>query len=605
MLLIKILENSQLLILDKISQKDTISLTEDGKTITEDLPIAEIFNNYFSNVIRSLCDRNVPTEPGIACSQNIVSTAINKFRNHLSILSINKNMERIGRPSFAFEFVSLEETIKEVNKLSIKKASQTLDIPVKIVKENKDLISYFVYNNFNNALSSSQYPNGVKYPDVRAVFKKEDKSDKSNYRPISILLKLSKVYQRIMQNSIYPYLNKIFSKYQRGFPKGFNVQYCLLEMIEKWGKPLDSGGQAAAVLTDLSKAFDCTDHEFPIAKLNAYRFNNSSLAFITLPVLVLNSYYSGRKQRTKINSSFSCWAEILFGVPQGSILGPLLFNAYICDLFFEVSDLEYASFADDTTPYSCLPEMIHILEKLEKGMQSMFDWFSENFLKANADKCHLIASSKVPVHIQISDIKVTSESRVKLLGIHIDNRLNFDYHVSQLCKKASKKLHALARIFKYVKTSKRSILVNAFIILQFSYCPLIWMFHSRKMECSINRIHERALRLIYPSDSKLTFKELLNKNKTVSIHQKNLQVLATEIFKAKLNISPEISKELFSFNVRNYNFRSQSTLKRIKTNSVYFGSESLSSLAPKIWDLVPDSFKNENSLERFKNRITT
>ena len=101
---------------DKIYQKDIISLTEYGKTITEDLPIAEIFNNYFSNVIRSLCDRNVPTEPGIACSQNIVSAAINKFRNHLSILSINKNMDRIGRPSFAFEFVSLEETIKEVNK---------------------------------------------------------------------------------------------------------------------------------------------------------------------------------------------------------------------------------------------------------------------------------------------------------------------------------------------------------------------------------------------------------------------------------------------------------------------------------------------------------
>ena len=83
---------------------------------------------------------------------------------------------------------------------------------------------------------------------------------------------------------------------------------------------------------------------------------------------------------TFLDSSFSCWAEILFGVPQGSILGPLLFNAYICDLFFEVRVLEYASFADDTTPYSCLPEMIPILEKLEKGIQSMFDWFSENFL---------------------------------------------------------------------------------------------------------------------------------------------------------------------------------------------------------------------------------
>ena len=201
----------------------------------------------------------------------------------------------------------------------------------------------------------------------------------------------------------------------------------------------------------------------------------------------------------------------------------------------------------------------------------------------------------MPVDIQISDIKVTSKSRIKLLGIHRDNRLNFDYHVSQLCKKASKKLHALARIFKYVETSKRRVLVNSFITSQFSYCPLIWMFHSRKMEHSINKIHERALRLIYPSDSKLTFKELLNKNKTVSIHQKNLQVLATEIFKVKLNISREILKELFSFNLRSYNFRSQSTQR--KTNSVHYGSESISfsSPAPKVWGLIPDSFKNEYS----------
>ena len=103
----------------------------------------------------------------------------------------------------------------------------------------------------------------------------------------------------------------------------------------------------------------------------------------------------------------------------------------------------------------------------------MFDWFSENILKASAYKYHLITSSKVPVDIQISDIKVTRESRVKILGIYKDNRLNFDYHVRQLCKEANKKLHAMARIFKYVETSKRRVLVNSFITSQFSYCPLI------------------------------------------------------------------------------------------------------------------------------------
>ena len=200
-------------------------------------------------------------------------------------------------------------------------------------------------------------------------------------------------------------------------------------------------------------------------------------------------------------------------------MGPLLFNAYICDLFFNVRDLEYASFGDYTNRYACLIYISAISEKLEKGIQSAIDWFSENFLKANADKYHLIASSKIPVDIQILDGKVTSESRVKLLGIYVDNRLNFDYHVSQLCKKASKKLNALTRIFKYVETSKPRVLANSFITLSTS--------KNRTQD------HDRALRLIYPSDSKLTFKELLHKNKIVSIHQEYLQALVTEIFKPK------------------------------------------------------------------------
>ena len=129
-----------------------------------------------------------------------------------------------------------------------------------------------------------------------------------------------------MQNQIYLCLNQIFPKYQRGFRKGFNAQHYLMEMIEKWRKSLDTGGHAGALLTDLSKTFECMDHELLIAKLHTYGFDTDALKFIY-------SYLSGRKQRTKINSSYSFFAEILFGVPQGSALGPLLFNAYICDVF--------------------------------------------------------------------------------------------------------------------------------------------------------------------------------------------------------------------------------------------------------------------------------
>ena len=118
------------------------------------------------------------------------------------------------------------------------------------------MISYFVYINFNNALSSLQYPNSLKYLGVTPVFKKDHKSDKSNYRPISILSNLGKVFERIMQNQIYPYLNKTFStKYQCGFTlERFSAQRCLIAMIEKWCQSLDSGGQAVAVLNNVSKA---------------------------------------------------------------------------------------------------------------------------------------------------------------------------------------------------------------------------------------------------------------------------------------------------------------------------------------------------------------
>ena len=191
------------------------------------------------------------------------------------------------------------------------------DIPVKVIKENKDIIAFFIHHNFNNSLSSSTFPTALKYADVKPVFKKDDKTDKENYRPTSILPTLSKVYERLIYNQMYLYFDKLFSKFHCG--KGFNAQDCLITMIEKWRSSVDGSGQAGALLTDLSKTFDCIDHELLIAKLYAYGFDRNSLYFI-------NSYLKGRKQRIKINSSYSTFTEILFGVPQGSILELLLFN---------------------------------------------------------------------------------------------------------------------------------------------------------------------------------------------------------------------------------------------------------------------------------------
>ena len=216
-----------------------------------------------------------------------------------------------------------------------------------------------------------------------------------------------------------------------------------------------------------------------------------------------------------------------------------------------------------------------------------------------------MSTKKKNLEIQVSSCSIRNEDSVKLLVIHLNNDLNFDYHVNKLCKMASKKLHALARIAKYMDINKQRMLMKAFVSSQFSYCLLIWMFHSRKMEHRINSIHKRALKLVYQDSPNLAFQELLAKDKSVSVHQKNLQLPATEIFKSKTGVSPELMNDIFHFLERSYNLKSNDTSERKRDHTVYHGSESISFLAPKLWDLLPNSIKNYASLKEFKTKINT
>ena len=166
------------------------------------------------------------------------------------------------------------------------------------------------------------------------VFKKKDRNKVENYRPVSILPNLSEIYERCLYDQMYKYFNHILSKWQYGFRKGFSTQHCLLVMTKKWRKCLYKGGISGAILTDLSKAFDCILHDLLIAKLTAYGLDYQSLR-------IMESFLSNIQQRTKINNAFSHYSEIIYGVPQGSILGPLLFNVYICDIFFDIIECEF------------------------------------------------------------------------------------------------------------------------------------------------------------------------------------------------------------------------------------------------------------------------
>ena len=290
-------------------------------------------------------------------------------------------------------------------------------------------------------------------------------------------------------------------------------------------------------------------------------------------------------------------------MPQGSILGLLLFNIDLIDFVFICENDDIASYADDTTPYTCATDTPTVISELQSTSEKLFDWFEKNHLKANPEKCHLLLSSKSSIETKIGGVSVKSSQMETLLGVSIDSELNFENHISNICNKVSKKLNALSCIAGYITFEKRRMLFKAFIESRFNYCPLIWMLHSRTMNNKINRLHERSLRIVY-SDNSSTFEELLERDKTFSIHHKNIQSLAIEIYKFVNGLSPEIMNSMFNLKENNrYSLRNVYELYSRNTRTVKYGTETISYLAPKVWSIVPQPIKESTSIHSFKTEI--
>ena len=226
-------------------------------------------------------------------------------------------------------------------------------------------------------------------------------------------------------------------------------------------------------------------------------------------------------------------------------------------------------------------------------------------MKANPDKYHLLANNtKESFQIKIGNETISNSKYEELLGVKVDHELNFNEHVSSLCKKASQKLNALSRIVSCMTFDQRWLILNSFITSHFPYCPIVCIFHSWELNERINHIHERPLRIVY-KDFNSSFQQLLIKDNSLNIHHRNVQKVVAEVFKVKNGLSPELMNYIFEFIEKPYSLRTTSHFRSRKIRTTKYGIETPSYLGPKLWNLVPNEYKTIESLEDFKAKIKT
>ena len=352
------------------------------------------------------------------------------------------------------------------------------------------------------------------------------------------------------------------------------------------------------MITSLNlRAFDTIQHSQLLTKLENYGLSERA-------ILLMTSYLTNRYQRVKIGNIFSEWEKVQTGVPQGSVLGPLLFNIFLNDIFYVIESCKLYNFADDNnlSKSDKLPDTVSL--SLKNDLTHIMAWFDANCFSSNLDKHKCMSMGKFSVYVQfeINGQIISPTSHAKILGVTIDHELKFKEHVSTICQKAARQLNVLKRLHKFLNEDSRLAIYRCFILSNFSYCPLVWHFCSIELCHKMEKIQERALRFVY-SDFTSSYDALLKKGNHQMLYLNRLRNIATEVYKICNGYSPRYLSDLIERKLLPYNVRAKDILNQPKCNSVSYGLNSFRYKGPKIWNQLPNHLKEAVSLDVFKSLI--
>ena len=556
-----------------ISKKNPTTPSEiiyKNKSHTNSIEMAKSFNDFFVNI-------------GNKVEEKIPHTDVH-FSNFLS-----KNNDSI----FSFQPVGEEEISIMISQLNTSKSCGPNSVPTKLLKDNTDIFSSPLKHIINLSFEEGCFPDMLKVANVCPIYKKKCKKKCENYRPISLLPNLSKLFERAMHSRLYEYLenNHLLYDLQFGFRKKNSTVHALLDIVDKIRENLDNKTFSCGVFIDLEKAFDTVNHNILLQKLQFYGILGKNISWFT-------SYLSNRKQRVKINSQFSPYADISCGVPQGSILGPLLFLIYINDMKNSTKHSIVHHFADDTN-LLCSERCEKLLKrKLNEDLKLIYTWLCANRLSLNVDKTEFIVfrppRQKLDCRftLKLNQKTLFESTKIKYLGMILDSSLSWKHHIFELRKKLGR---AIGIIYKMKKLNcPQNILLSLYHSLFHShmgYGICLYGLAKNDYTSKIFLLQKRVIRLISNAAFTAHSKPLFDNLKILTLEKAITLQLAQLMWEHDHGDLPPCFQNYFqkTSDVHQYPTRSSNQNKlaqNIFVNTDLHGKKRLKYIGPRIFNKI-------------------
>ena len=482
-------------ILNRTKKKNTFPSffrDEENNIITDKLQISNKFNTFFATI-------------GSNLAKKIISPTDKTFKTYLS-----------KTHSYTFKLKNIDEktTNDIIDKLAPKSSFGLDGLSTKLVKLIKPILIRPITIIINQMLNSGIFPDKLKIAKINPIFKKDDETLFTNYRPISLLPAISKIFEKVIFQQVYQYFqdNKLFYSAQYGFRTEHSTEFAALELIDRIIINMDKMNTPVGIFLDLSKAFDTLDHHILLQKLHFYGFTGTALN-------LMESYLTGREQFVGIDNTISDSITVTTGVPQGSILGPLLFIIYINDMAQASDIFDFIIYADDTSLTTTIEIIVRegnnlsIQNSINNELTKITDWLKLNRLSLNIPKTKFMVfhttKRRIPlIQIKIEDTIIEKVSDFNFLGLTINEHLNWKSHTDKIANKISRNIGILNKLKHSLPLQTKVLIYNSLILSHINYGLLVWGYSCVR----ITKLQKKAVRIIslskYNAHTEPVFKQL-------------------------------------------------------------------------------------------------